>query len=125
MGVLIAGFTGTSINPFSTHYWQPEAVVKPDPVVGSTQCTIQAGALVPPRPPLQPRTSNTGPERSLVGAAEGLKGPINSIDSVSGAKRPKKQELKPLSKEDLDEFKDAVVGSTLGKVDLLKGLKSR
>jgi hypothetical protein len=30
-----------------------------------------------------------------------------------------------LSKEDMEEFKDAVVGSALKKADLSKGLKSR
>jgi chromatin assembly factor 1 subunit A len=62
-----------------------------------------------------------------VGAAQGEKRPINSVASsaAQGEKRGRKAAPKTLSKEDMDEFKDAVVGSQLGKLELCKGLKAR
>lgn len=124
---LLPGLVGKSINPFSTDYWRTEEPASKAELSGDgTQRTLQGALLAPPRPPLQPKVNaNAGPERGLIGAAEGEKGPITSADATSGPKRGRKPAPKTLSKEDLEEFKDAVVGSTVGKLDLLKGLKSR
>ena len=54
-----------------------------------------------------------------------MKGPITSVAATQGSKVSRKATPKTLSKEDLDEFKEAVVGSQLGKADLMKGLKAR
>jgi chromatin assembly factor 1 subunit A len=126
--VLLPGMSGKPIDPFSTRYWDVEVVVPSieTTTVTSGQATLTGGMLAPPRPPLQPRASgNAGLDKPLVGAAQGEKGPITSLDSASGTKRGRKPPPKTLSTEDLEEFKDAVVGSTLGKLDLLKGLKTR
>jgi chromatin assembly factor 1 subunit A len=126
--VLLPGMSGKPIDPFSARYWEVEVVVPSveTTTVTSGQSTLTGGMLAPPRPPLQPRASgNAGLDRPLVGAAQGEKGPITSLDAGSGAKRGRKPQPKTLSTEDLEEFKDAVVGSTLGKLDLLKGLKTR
>ena len=128
IGVLVHGFSGSTMDPFSTKYWsvpsidvQPASTTATNPFV-----TQQGGIMAPPRPPLQPRlNTNTTLDRGLVGAAEGQKGPISSVAATQGSKTKAKAAPKPLSKEDLDEFKDAVVGSPLSKADLLKGLKTR
>ncbi|KAF1822628.1 uncharacterized protein K489DRAFT_379993 [Dissoconium aciculare CBS 342.82] len=125
---LLPVLSGKPIDPFSTQYWEVEVAVPSveTPAITAGQATLTGGMLAPPRPPLQPRASgNAGLDRPLVGAAQGEKGPITSLDSGANAKRSRKPQPKTLSKEDLEEFKDAVVGSTLGKLDLLKGLKTR
>jgi chromatin assembly factor 1 subunit A len=126
MEILLPGMSGKPIDPFSTRYWDVEVVVPSVETITTGQATLTGGMLAPPRPPLQPRASgNAGLDRPLVGAAQGEKGPITSLDSGSSAKRGRKPQPKTLSTEDLEEFKDAIVGSTLGKLDLLKGLKTR
>ncbi|KAK3707622.1 hypothetical protein LTR37_011970 [Vermiconidia calcicola] len=127
IGVLLPGFMGTTIDPFSTEYWQTEQTpaLQSKPVAEQMP-TSTTGLMAPPRPPLQPRTSNNSPpDTTLVGAAEGMRGPINSVAATQGSKPGRKAAPKILSKEDLDEFKDAVVGSQLFKAELLKGLKAR
>ena len=132
IGVLLPGFSGVTIDPFSTAYWDAE----PTPAPRSVPLTLQPPAntfisedgLMPPptRAPLQPRPANsTTLEHVLVGAAEGMKGPINSVAAAQSSKPGRKPTPKALSKEDLDEFKEAVVGSQVSKADLLKGLKAR
>jgi chromatin assembly factor 1 subunit A len=120
IGVLIPGFTGATIDPFSESYWQETPAAD---VSGPT-------LMAPPRAPLQPRlnlggNSNAAPEKNLIGAAEGQKGPITSVAASQHAKRGPKPAPKTLNKEDLEEFKEAVVGSPLGKLELQKGLKTR
>lgn len=127
MGVLLPGFSGTTIDPFSTAYWQddPAKDGKPNPAAQSSVDQAN-GLLAPPRPPLQPRSSGNGTlDHMLVGAAQGEKGPITSLASTQGAKRGLKPAPKTLSTEDMEEFKEAVVNSPLSKADLLKGLKAR
>lgn len=127
MGVLLPGFTGGTIDPFSTAYWQSESSKDSKPTPGGQSTANQSnGLLGPPRPPLQPRASGNGTlDHMLVGATQGGKGPITSIASTQGAKRGPKPAAKTLSTEDMEEFKDAVVDSPLSKADLLKGLKTR
>ncbi len=79
----------------------------------------------PIRQPLKERHNSNSATPDLIGAAQGQKGPITSLSTASGEKRGRKPAPKVLSKEDMDEFKDAVVGSGLKKADLCKGLKSR
>jgi len=78
-----------------------------------------------PRQPLKERHNSNSAMPDLVGAAEGQKGPITSLAATLSDKRGRKPAPRVLSKEDMEEFKDAVVGSALKKADLSKGLKSR
>jgi len=123
LGVLLPDFTGCTIDPFSTAYWINDMAPPGVPIADTPFSTSTMNA--PTRPPLQERHSNGSPSQSLLGAAEGEKGPITSLAATQGAKRAPKPQAKALSKEDLDEFKEAVVGSPLRKVELCKGLKAR
>lgn len=76
--------------------------------------------MKPPKTPLMPR-SNTNDTMTIIGASSGMKGPIMSVASTKAAKPAPK----PLQGPELAEFKDAVDGSNLTKVDLLKALKKR
>ena len=130
IGVLLPGFLGTTIDPFSTAYWDVEPVVAPAtanevPSIESATDGEPSAMLPPLRAPLQPRAANSTLDHMLVGAAESMKGPINSVTATQRTKSGGKSTPKPLGKEDLDEFKEAVVGSQLGKADLMKGLKAR
>ena len=127
LGVLLPGFSGTTIDPFSTAYWDSEPAKDSKPVAAAQPSIDQAnGLLAPPRPPLQPRANGNGTlDHMLVGAAQGEKGPITSMASAQGAKRGPKPQPRTLSTEDMAEFKEAVINSPLGKADLLKGLKAR
>ncbi|OQO15086.1 hypothetical protein B0A48_00468 [Cryoendolithus antarcticus] len=125
--VLIPGFTGCTIDPFCTTYWTKE--VMPPPTLPAREPGANAFSQLS-RPPLKERqNSSNGNLPGLVGAAEGEKGPINSSASTApsstGEKRGRKPAPRTLSREDLDEFKDAVVGSQLGKAELCKALKMR
>lgn len=120
MSFIIPGFSGKTIDPFSTAYWEPAIMPPPGIPVKDT-----FGLSQPQRQPLKERQNSNSATPDLVGAAEGQKGPINSVAAAQGEKRGRKPSPKMLSKEDMDEFKDAVVGSALKKADLCKGLKSR
>lgn len=113
IGMMLPGLTGTTIDPFSTAYWQ------------SAPIQSTAGSMPPPRAPLQPRQNLA--ENVLVGAIEGHRGPITTVAATQnqGAKRGPKPAPRTMSKEDLAEFKEAVVNSPLGKLELQKGLKAR
>ncbi|KAK6442182.1 hypothetical protein LTR95_001591 [Oleoguttula sp. CCFEE 5521] len=125
--VLIPGFDGCTIDPFCSTYWTKD--VMPPPTLPAREPGANAFSQLS-RPPLKERhnSSNTNLP-GLVGAAEGEKGPINSIASTApsstGEKRGRKPAPRTLSREDLDEFKDAVVGCQLGKAELCKALKLR
>lgn len=121
MDFIIPGFTGRSIDPFSTAYWEPAVMPPPGIPVKDTFGLSQQ----PARQPLKERHNSNSATPDLVGAAEGQKGPINAVSSTQNEKRGRKPAPRVLSKEDMDEFKDAVVGSALKKADLTKGLKSR
>jgi chromatin assembly factor 1 subunit A len=121
MDFIIPGFTGKTIDPFSTAYWEPAIMPPPGIPVKDTFGLSQQ----PARQPLKERHNSNSATPDLVGAAQGEKGPINSVAATQGEKRGRKPAPKVLSKEDMDEFKDAVVGSALKKADLAKGLKSR
>ncbi|KAI4722998.1 hypothetical protein E4T48_00683 [Aureobasidium sp. EXF-10727] len=112
--------TQHSINPFSTSYWQtastPAAVASK---ASGGQMQLD-GKMKPPKVPLMPR-SNTNDMMTIIGASSGMKGPIMSVASTKAAKPAPK----PLQGPELAEFKDAVDGSNLTKVDLLKALKKR
>lgn len=130
LGVLLPNFTGTTIDPFSTAYWQNEPAKDSKPTLTTAGSTDSVNGLLAPltRPPLQPRASGNGTlDHMLVGAAQGEKGPITSLASSSTqtSKRGRKPAPKTLSAEDMAEFKEAVVNSPLSKADLLKGLKAR
>jgi chromatin assembly factor 1 subunit A len=112
ISILLPGFTGATIDPHS-NYWQ------------STTTQAVGGSMPPPRAPLQPRSNL--PEHGLIGATEGHRGPITTLTASQnqGAKRGPKPAPRTLSKEDMAEFKEAVVDSPLGKLELQKGLKAR
>jgi chromatin assembly factor 1 subunit A len=121
MEFMIPGFTGKTIDPFSTAYWEPTIMPPPGvPVRDSFGLSRQAA-----RQPLKERHNTNSAIPDLVGAAEGEKGPITSLAATLGDKRGRKPAPRVLSKGDMEEFKDAVVGSALKKADLSKGLKSR
>lgn len=125
IGVLLPGFSGSTIDPFATSYWD-EAPLVVAPAKADLPVITSTGLMAPPRPPLQPKLNFSGTQmHDLIGAAEGQKGPITSVAASQGGKRGPKPAPKTLSKEDLAEFTEAVVGSPLGKLDLQKGLKSR
>lgn len=107
-----------SIDPFSASYWDVEPVPAPQSAE-HTPLKTQDG-FFKPRLPLQALPSKSN-EPQIVGAASGMKGPIMA---VAGAKAPKAPPKK-LSTEDLVEFKEAVTGSNLTKIELLKALKKR
>ncbi|CZT21576.1 uncharacterized protein RCC_07440 [Ramularia collo-cygni] len=113
IGMMLPGLTEMTIDPFSDAYWQSTAMQPP------------GGSMPPPRAPLQPRLNV--PETGLVGATEGHRGPITTVAASQnqGAKRGPKPAPRTLSKEDLAEFKEAVIDSPLGKLELQKGLKAR
>ncbi|KXT16942.1 hypothetical protein AC579_7401 [Pseudocercospora musae] len=126
IGFLLPGFVSATIDPFSTSYWEKPAPAPAQPAVTAITDTT-TGLMPPPRQPLQPKLnfSGTQPQHDLIGAAEGQKGPITSLAASQVIKRGPKPAPKTLSKEDLEEFKEAVIGSPLGKLELQKGLKSR
>lgn len=70
--------------------------------------------------PLQARAHGAN-ETTIVGAASGMKGPIMAVANNKPAKTPAPR----LTGEDLEEFKEAVDGSNLTKVELQKALKKR
>ncbi|KAK3094252.1 hypothetical protein LTR53_019521, partial [Teratosphaeriaceae sp. CCFEE 6253] len=116
LGILLPNLTSRSIDPFSTIYWAHEMAPPSLPVPDASAT----------RPPLKERHSNGSlTQMNLLGAAQGEKGPITSVPATHGAKRGPKPKPTTLSKEDLEEFKEAVIGSQLGKVELCKGLKLR
>ena len=121
MEFMIPSFTGKTIDPFSTAYWEPAIMPPPGVPVKDTFGLSQQG----PRQPLKERHNSNNATPDLVGAAEGQKGPITSLSATLSDKRGKKPAPRVLSKEDMEEFKDAVVGSALKKADLSKVLKSR
>ena len=128
MCLLISGLSRKSIDPFSTSYWQVDSPPSSQAVtqINDTAATTVNSLMAPPRQPLQPRPNCfTNADHGLVGAAKGEKGPITSVSANHVTTRGPKSAPKTLSKEDLEEFKEAVVGSPLGKLDLQKGLKCR
>lgn len=114
-----------SINPFSTTYWEPtETEAASTPALAKKaehgSSLMQSVFSKAARTPLQPKPNGTN-ETVIVGATSGTKGPIMA---VSGAKAPKLAAPK-LNGSELAAFKEAVDGSNLTKVDLLKALKQR
>lgn len=125
VGFLIPGFIGKTIDPFCTTYWTNH-MDPPGPRVVDLASKTLGGLLTCSRPPLADRANLAGmPPHDLIGAAQGMKGPINSVSATQGAKRGRKPQPKTLGPEDMDDFKEAVVGSQLGKLELQKGLKLR
>jgi chromatin assembly factor 1 subunit A len=120
MDFILPGFTGKTIDPFSTAYWEQSM-----PPPGLSVRDTFGLSHQPVRQPLKERHNSNSATPNLVGAAQGEKGPINSVVATQGVQRGRKATPRVLSKKDMDEFKDAVVGSVLKKADLTKGLKSR
>lgn len=124
MGTLLPGFSGSTIDPFSSTYWDDSVSTMQAPESSANDGPIRP--MAPPRVPLQPRpNTTTAPRFDLLGAAEGQKGPITSVYATQAAKRGPKPAPKTLSQEDLAKFKEAVIGSPIGKLELQKGLKAR
>ena len=121
MDFLIPGFTGKTIDPFSTAYWEPSIMAPPGIPVRDTFGLSQQ----PARQPLKEKLNSNSATPELVGAAEGQKGPINSVAASQGEKRGRKPAPRVLSKEDMDEFKDAVTALHAMDEARGKGLKSR
>ncbi|KXL42151.1 hypothetical protein M433DRAFT_136604 [Acidomyces richmondensis BFW] len=124
LGFLIPGFSGQTIDPFSTAYWA-NTMAPPDVPITEFSRSTAPGVLPSSRSPLQECQNNTSVTKLVVGATEGEKGPITAVTATQSVKRGPKAPTKMLSEKDLDEFKEAVVGSNLKKSDLLKALKQR
>ncbi|KAK3679800.1 hypothetical protein LTR78_000176 [Recurvomyces mirabilis] len=118
LGVLLPHFTGGSIDPFSSVYWAHDMAPPGVPLA----------VTAPSRPPLQERNSNGSPlsQATLLGATQaGADGGITiGAAATPGAKRGPKAQPRTLSKEDFDEFKQAIVGNTVPKAELQKALKA-
>ncbi|KAF1346065.1 chromatin assembly factor 1 subunit A-domain-containing protein [Delphinella strobiligena] len=125
-----------SINPFSTAYWPKEGAQARAPAAAAASASASAaplllhgkpgmhlenGKFVSPGTPLQPRLSANG--IPILGTASGSKGPI--MAESLGFNKATKQAAKFLDGEDLNEFREAVVGSNVAKTELLKELKRR
>jgi len=128
IGFLLPGFTGTTIDPFSTAYWESDSpavsapTAKPEQLEASTETL-----MLPPRPPLQPRFNSNGTLDHLITGSLGMNMNTTIATSITpSARQPGRKPLpKTLSKEDMDEFGDFVVGTRATKADLLKELKTR
>ncbi|EMC94130.1 hypothetical protein BAUCODRAFT_26328 [Baudoinia panamericana UAMH 10762] len=118
--VLLPSLSGQMIDPWSTAYWAHEMAPPDVPIADSTpSCNGQ-------RKPLQERSSNSPlASQTLVGTAEGEKAPTATSAAPKAAKPGRKPQARVVSAEDWAEFKEAVVGSVVGKVELAKGLKAR
>nr|POE72754.1 chromatin assembly factor 1 subunit rlf2 [Quercus suber] len=126
LGFLLPGFTGETIDPFCASYWTNHMDPPGAPVVEMATKSSQnlTTPSRPSRPFLQDRVNPAGPiQQQLMGAADGTKGPITSTSSSTSAKRVPRTQPKFVGAEVMEEFKMAVIGSRLGKLDLLKELK--
>lgn len=114
-----------SINPLSDSYWQVK-VAQPPPATDvfarliSSPSAASGSVMKPPRAPLQP-ASNSVNQKVIVNVKSGEKGPIMAIISSKNSKSAAAQ----LTGADFDRFKEAVDGSNVTKIELLKALKQR
>jgi len=128
IGFVLPGFTGTTIDPFSTAYWESDPPAVSAPIVKSEQIEASMDTLMPPpRPPLQPRFNSNGTLDHLITSSMGTRTDASIPPSAtpSGRQPGRKPLPKTLSKEDMDEFRDFVIGNRATKADLLKELKTR
>lgn len=129
MGFLLPGFTGTTIDPFSSAYWRngEENVTTSDNhnAVSEPSSVPKEASLHPGRPPLQPRPNSNGTLDSMLGTGKGGERLVNNTPGPNPRKVVRKPSIKTLSKEDLAEFRGFVVGDQRPKADLLKALKVR
>ncbi|KAK4982986.1 Ceramide glucosyltransferase [Elasticomyces elasticus] len=116
------------VDPFSGSYWEVQTAPPPailDISAAEPVAQFKDGFLRPPRPPLHVRPNSVN-EMTIVGAASGMKGPITAILlSCAPNKQLKSAQKRVLSAEGLAEFREAVQGSNLTKIDLIKALKKR
>ncbi|KAF4556622.1 Chromatin assembly factor 1 subunit A-like protein [Elsinoe fawcettii] len=111
-----------SVDPFSDRYWVTQAsaskractVPIPQRDLFGNPITVAEGGMKPPRAPLQP--SSNGPNLKALNSTPATKGPIMKAEKSKAAK---------LVGADFDMLRDAIIGSDVGKVDLLKALKQR
>lgn len=107
-----------AINPYSTSYWEEEKA----PTTLSTGNGTVEKAEVRSNPWAKPMAPPAKPDEStIIGAAQGLKGPIMAVKKP----RAQKSSAPKLIGESLEQFKDAVDGSNLSKAELTKALKER
>ncbi|KAK5009680.1 hypothetical protein LTR28_013959 [Elasticomyces elasticus] len=116
------------VDPFSGSYWEVQTAPPPailDTPTAEPVVQLKDGFLRPPRPPLHIRPNSVN-EMTIVGAASGMKGPITAVPlSCAPNKQLKSAQKRVLSTEDLAEFREAVQGSNLTKIDLIRALKKR
>ena len=128
IGVLLPGFTGQTIDPYSTAYWESEQPAAQAPSAPKTEQAVSTtnDSMPPPRAPLQTRPNSNGTLDHLFASnVEGGERPTTGLTPAQTPKTTRKPNPKPLSKEDMEEFKGFVVGSTASKADILKELKAR
>lgn len=129
IGCLIPGFTGQTIDPFSTAYWESEKPAVQAATTIKTEQSTQAvdtnGSMPPPRQPLQTRPNSNGTLDHLLVSNGNSAENATGTTSAPTSKPVRKSVPKPLSTEDLEEFKGFVIGKTSSKADILKELKTR
>lgn len=116
----LTALTKQSINPLSTTYWDPVPIAEVNSTKSGPTKTQLDGKMGPPKNPLLQR-SNTNETLTIMNASSGMKGPIMGVVSGKAAKPAPK----PLQGAQLAEFKEAVDGSNLTKIELQKALKKR
>lgn len=128
IGVLLPGFTGQTIDPYSTAYWESD----PSPAQAASAPKIEQptgqtnGLMPPPRPPLHSRPNGNGTlDHLLATRVDGSEGLSTGTAPTQASKTTRKAAPMHLSTEDMEEFKGFVIGSTATKADLLKELKAR
>lgn len=107
MGILLEP-QPTSIDPFSTVYWQTE----PSASTSGTRDVL--GMMQPPRLPLHARSENGA-------SVNGVRLPTAATNGSAAPKPPKRT----IPEEFMGEFKDAVKGSDLTKLALIEALKKK
>ncbi|EKG18902.1 Chromatin assembly factor 1 subunit A [Macrophomina phaseolina MS6] len=108
MGILLEP-PPTSIDPFSTVYWQ---TAPPPAAVSGTRDVL--GMMQPPRLPLQSRPDNGA-------SISAVRPPPTTVNGTGAPKPPKRTIPEAL----MAEFKDAIKGSDLTKLALIEALKKR
>ncbi|KAF2140242.1 uncharacterized protein K452DRAFT_327633 [Aplosporella prunicola CBS 121167] len=111
MGILLEPCP-TSIDPFTTAYWQTEPTSAPT----SAPNLNGAGMMHPPRLPLHSRPDGVN------GASVGFQNQLKVTHTTPTVPKPAKRTIPP---ELMTEFKDAIRDSDLTKLALIEALKKK
>jgi chromatin assembly factor 1 subunit A len=102
----------SSIDPFSTSYWEPDPATNPSTAPVSKKNNLAKSAMNSPRVPLV--------QRSMNGLLNTLNGPQKSTAGTS-TKPAKAKRLVPT--EQLPDFKAEIEGKDLTKIGMIEALK--